>query len=151
MVICMIAALCAAPPAQAGRIVTGAEFWAGGGVLDADYHGEVLAAAKGGAGLRLLEVIGVGAAVQFDKDHTFALGYAGFYPLRGRFLKPFARFELGARTDLTGEAAVGWTAGIEMGEPTMNAFVAYSGITTPGSVDAFYFGFIFNSLNRRPR
>lgn len=134
--------------ARAGRILTGAEIWGGAGALEADYRDNVLASTRFGAGLRFVEYIGIGGSFQIDKEKGFVLAYVGVYPARSWFIKPFGRFDVGSRTDSTGETALGWTAGVEMGERTMNVYLAYSGITTPGQVDAVNFGLIFNSFWR---
>jgi len=128
------------PQARAGALKP--EIWMSGGFVDASYHDSPLACARAGAGIEAFKHLTFGVCVQADRDRYFNFGYVGVVlPALGLF-EPYGRFQAGRRDDLD-DTALGWTAGLRVGNGTVNFLMEVHGVTQPGSSNGASVGVSF--------
>jgi hypothetical protein len=128
------------PRAEAGQVKP--EVWMTAGFVDPDYHDSPLAAGRAGGGIVAFTHVTAGASGQLDRDHYFYFGYVGVILPAIGVVEPYGRFHVGRRDDLD-DTALGWTAGIRIGNGAASFLFEAYGVTEPGSCNGACVGISF--------
>jgi hypothetical protein len=126
--------------ARAGGV--GGDVWLTGGFVSADYKDAYLACIRGGAGPEFLGRFSVGLSGQVDRERYFYFAYAGAVLPRVGMLEPYARFHAGRRDDVD-DTALGWSAGVRIGNGTTYLLLEVHGVLEPGHSNGASMGVSF--------
>jgi hypothetical protein len=124
----LVALLLLPSGAKAGSV--GKEFWVGGGAGWPEDNSKAGANIRGGAQLIFARHFTLGVSGQADREryYYFADSSIIFPPLG--MVEPYGRFQVGRRDDVD-DTAMGWAAGLRMGEDSIRVFAEGYGIFEP--------------------
>jgi hypothetical protein len=138
--IVVLAALLPPRAALAGSV--GTEVWVGGGASWLQGRDKPMACVRGGAGIVFARYFAIGASGHGDRDNSYYFADATvIFPKLGLY-EPYGRFHFGRR-DHSSDDAMGWTAGLRLGEDAVQIFLEGYGIIEPDENYGAVFGISF--------
>lgn len=120
--------LLVATDAAAGSV--GTELWMAGGFSFPDYADIVRACARGGVSVVFMDRFTLGVSGQADRDRYYYFGDASILLPPMGLTVPYARFQVGRRDDVS-DTAMGWAAGLRLGEENLSFFLEAHQIFEP--------------------
>jgi hypothetical protein len=130
-------------PARADGVKS--ELWLAGGFVEPDYPDtdeSLFAVLRAGGGAKFLDRLTLGASTQVDRAHYFYFAYAGVILPPIGLVEPYGRFHAGRRDDVS-DTALGWTAGVRLGDGNVFLMIEVHGVIEPGSADGASLGVTF--------